>query len=60
MSPATSRSFDERYGHLIDPNKKWYHNRRQVVIVTYSIFHETKGDPNAYRLITLHAWLALL
>lgn len=58
MAPAgvaANLSFEERYAHLIDPNRKWYNNRRCECLL-----FGTSGDSQCNRLIILNAWLVLM
>lgn len=47
----------EGFMHLVDPNRKWYNNKRYVAPLPLP---PTPADCSLGRLIILHAWLVLL
>ncbi len=58
-SAAATAGHTEGFKHLVDPNRKWYNNKRCVP--THRHYPAHCGSLlHLHRLITLHAWLVLL
>lgn len=49
------------YAHLLDPNRKWYNNKRCVFFFYFLLTIEAERfDLTSHSIIALNAWIVLL
>lgn len=54
---ATTTGVQAAYGHLLDPRRKWYNNRRYALLLSQFL---KISDHCGLRIIVLNAWIVLL